>query len=211
MGAYWHLSLPLEICINNNEKSMEAFQIKYGADYIFKENEKSSEQVTLRDGFTFTRYIDKNTFVVDNDLFIREFKLLYKELVETYVDMFQDYKMPSILYNEDCRSKLFEGLDRLDLINITDAPDVLKKFSTTDGEYFMSYNGWIPEKVVYEGYPLTIKDDISEMNLVTFFNSYFKIAEYHKEFGQLYCFYEIIIKKLKTKYCLAQYLALMGF
>jgi hypothetical protein len=35
--------------------------------------------------------------------------------------------------------------------------------------------GWIPEKFVYEGYPLVINGDSGEMKFVSFFYSYFKI------------------------------------
>jgi len=47
MGAYWHVSLPLQVCINNNEKSITAFQAKYGEDYKLKANEKSSKEIIM--------------------------------------------------------------------------------------------------------------------------------------------------------------------
>lgn len=211
MGAYWHVSLPLEICINNNEKSLHTFQDHYGADYVFKENEKSSEQIKMPNGFKFNRNIDKNRYILKNDIFMQEFKPFYKELIEAYVDMFQEYKMPSILYDDKSKTRLFKGLDELDLGSIDETPEKLKKFCDEDGAYFTSYRGWVPEKVVYEGYPLVIEGDSSEMMFIAFFCSNFKIGEYHKEFGQIYWFVETVRKTLSSKYRLSKYLALPGF
>jgi hypothetical protein len=211
MGAFWHVSLPLEICINNNKISLDTFQALYGADYIFKENEKRSEKVEMPDGYKFNRKIDKNRYILKNDVFRQEFKPFYKELIETYVEMFQEYKMPDILYRDNSRVRLFNGLDKLDIDSIDVEPEKLKKFCDEDGMYFTSYSGWIPEKFVYEGYPLVINGDSSEMKFISFFYSYFKIGEYYKEFGQIYCFVETVRKTFSNKYRLSKYLALPGF
>jgi len=211
MGAYWHVSLPLQVCINNNEKSITAFQTKYGEDYKLKANEKSSKEIIMSNGFRYIKSIDKNVYALDNNVFMKEFKAFYKELIETYIALFQEYQMPSILYKDNCRSGLFEGLDKLDLISIDAASEKLKKFSDKDGEYFASYSGWVPQMVVYEGYPLEIDGDSSVMEFMTFFYSYFKIGEYQKEFDQLSSFVETVCKTLCNKYRLARYLALPGF
>ena len=211
MGAYWHLALPLEICINNNEKSLEAFNSKYADDYVLKVNRKETEEVSLDNGSITTSTINENIYILSNDLFMREFKPIYKDLLSIYVDMFQEYKMPSILYKERIITDFFIALDELDLISIANSSEVLNQFSKKEGAYIMSYDGWVPQMVVYEGYPLNIEGEKSSMDFVTFFYSYFKIGEYHKEFGQIYHFYETVRKILSTKYQLVKYLALPGF
>jgi hypothetical protein len=84
--------------------------------------------------------LDKNRYILKNDVFMQEFKPFYKELIETYVEMFQEYKMPDILYHDDSRARLFKGLDELDLESIDEAPKILKKFCDEDGTYFTSYS-----------------------------------------------------------------------
>lgn len=208
MAAFWHISLPYQIVIEDKESSIAYMEANYPHFQFERINEYETQSPALPNGKRLTFQRKDRIYQLPDALLQKEYKALYHDFIAAFQEQ---YVKANSLYSSAFRTSLitdflaeFDGLEFTQFDKTYEA--ALKDL---ENNYFVEVDT-VANMYVYEGYPIP-SDYRSHINTVSLLRSYEKMNVIAKETVTFFNFCDWAKTNLSSKYKIAPYLFVVGY
>ncbi len=210
MGAYWHISLPVEVKFSDKKETSEIFEKTYGEDFVFdKVHDYQVESPKLPDGSRLTFDRSEKIYHLDVNLLKNEFKNFYIDFIKYFQEYTTNckYNVYSMALDDDLIIPFMKKFNAIAFDdNLDSYMEILKGIKEN---YFINYFD-LPGMIVYHGYPFP-KSHNSSMQIISLLHSHEKMQLIPEETVTFHNVVDYVREKLKDKYIISKYVFVAGF